>query len=401
VLLAIYFWQSGTATPEQHTVSEQHTVPERHTVSEQQKQEVSHSQDSQASLKNTIHFSITKDAKMLLLSGTFTDRKQSKLFAKNLRPTYSTTRIKTDASLIDRGGLALAAKILPVFKRDYLQGKIQYNKGALVIEGIVRKQKTLDQINTLLKGASVSLKNLTTVNTKTVPSTPPVKRVAKKKMKKQYAQKSKTPQQKKYPKETKKPVSSPKKTAIVKKREAPKKISTAQTKKKVLRPEKTAAVSLKKDLVKKKPTVLKQRILSKATVKTASPKTKPQSSAIARSRIHALLRSHKIEFLPAKGALTPKGEATVDALSKILSRYGSIHIEIAGHTDSDGSESFNQKLSQLRVDTVKKRLVSKGIKGYRLRAKGYGESRPLVPNTSDENKQKNRRVEIHLLKVIK
>ena len=84
-------------------------------------------------------------------------------------------------------------------------------------------------------------------------------------------------------------------------------------------------------------------------------------------------------------------------MAHILKQYPNIKIEIAGHTDSDGSESFNQKLSQSRVETVKGRLISRGVNANRLTAKGYGETKPLVPNTTDENKQKNRRVEIIIL----
>ncbi len=114
----------------------------------------------------------------------------------------------------------------------------------------------------------------------------------------------------------------------------------------------------------------------------------------ARENIAKLLEVEIIEFDTAKSSLTAKGENTVDKLALILQNYPLIKVEIAGHTDSDGNDKFNQKLSQARVDTVKKELVSQGINAHRLKAIGYGESKPLVPNTTAENKQKNRRVEI-------
>ncbi len=80
-----------------------------------------------------------------------------------------------------------------------------------------------------------------------------------------------------------------------------------------------------------------------------------------------------------------------------MREYTTIRIEIAGHTDSDGSEAYNLKLSQSRVDTVKKELISKHIEASRLVAKGYGETKPLVPNTTRANKARNRRVEINIL----
>ncbi len=115
-----------------------------------------------------------------------------------------------------------------------------------------------------------------------------------------------------------------------------------------------------------------------------------------KEKITKLLQIENIEFKVASGSLTQKGKMTVDKLANILSEYSKIKVEIAGHTDSDGSAIFNQKLSQKRVDTVRTRLIEKGIDAKRLTAIGYGESKPLVPNISDENKQKNRRVEINI-----
>ena len=70
-------------------------------------------------------------------------------------------------------------------------------------------------------------------------------------------------------------------------------------------------------------------------------------------------------------------------------------LEISGHTDNTGSKAHNLKLSQGRADAVKTMLVSKyGIDAKRLTAKGYGDTKPVVPNTSDANKAKNRRVEL-------
>ena len=69
----------------------------------------------------------------------------------------------------------------------------------------------------------------------------------------------------------------------------------------------------------------------------------------------------------------------------------------AGHTDSDGSESFNQKLSEGRAQSAVNYLISKGISASRLVAKGYGESIPMEENDSKEHKAKNRRVELKII----
>jgi outer membrane protein OmpA-like peptidoglycan-associated protein len=81
-------------------------------------------------------------------------------------------------------------------------------------------------------------------------------------------------------------------------------------------------------------------------------------------------------------------------------------VEIQSHTDSKGSESYNIKLSQRRSESVVKYLVSKGIDPRRLRAKGYGESLPLVPNDypdgtdNPSGRAKNRRTDFKIIGVI-
>jgi outer membrane protein OmpA-like peptidoglycan-associated protein len=93
----------------------------------------------------------------------------------------------------------------------------------------------------------------------------------------------------------------------------------------------------------------------------------------------------------------PEGIETIKKIATILKKYPDVKVEIGGHTDNEGSASYNQKLSQDRVDMVKKALVEFGIDANRLTTKGYGESKPLVENTTPENKAKNRRVEFKLI----
>jgi len=117
----------------------------------------------------------------------------------------------------------------------------------------------------------------------------------------------------------------------------------------------------------------------------------------ARENIFKLFNFEKISFKTGQHKLTENSILIVNKLAKILNFYPNISIEIAGHTDAEGSQKSNQKLSQARVDTIKKLLISKGINAKRLKAKGYGESKPLVPNTSKKNKEKNRRIEINII----
>lgn len=86
------------------------------------------------------------------------------------------------------------------------------------------------------------------------------------------------------------------------------------------------------------------------------------------------------------------------AISAILKEYPSSKFSIEGHTDSDGSNEFNLRLSDSRAMAVKKYLVEQGIDEFRLSAMGYGESKPIDTNNTKAGKANNRRVEVKLVK---
>jgi outer membrane protein OmpA-like peptidoglycan-associated protein/Tol biopolymer transport system component len=94
--------------------------------------------------------------------------------------------------------------------------------------------------------------------------------------------------------------------------------------------------------------------------------------------------------------LKPESKTELDKLVSFLTNNKTIKIEISGHTDSDGNKKANQLLSQNRAKAVYDYAVKAGIVAGRLSFKGYGDSKPLVPNTSAENKAKNRRTEIKI-----
>jgi outer membrane protein OmpA-like peptidoglycan-associated protein len=78
---------------------------------------------------------------------------------------------------------------------------------------------------------------------------------------------------------------------------------------------------------------------------------------------------------------------------QVLKDNPEIKFEVGGHTDSDGADDYNLKLSQQRADAVKDQLIKMGIEAARLSAKGYGETKPISDNTTFEGKANNRRVE--------
>jgi len=81
-----------------------------------------------------------------------------------------------------------------------------------------------------------------------------------------------------------------------------------------------------------------------------------------------------------------------------LKAWGDVNIEVAGHTDSMGSDAYNMKLSQRRAEAVRNFLISRGVAADRLTAKGYGEAQPVADNATEEGRFKNRRVELIPLK---
>ena len=83
-------------------------------------------------------------------------------------------------------------------------------------------------------------------------------------------------------------------------------------------------------------------------------------------------------------------------MAEVFDRYGDTTIVVAGHTDSTGSDAYNQRLSNRRADSVSSYLQNLGVSGRRLDAIGYGENSPKASNSSAAGRQQNRRVEIYV-----
>ncbi|MEP2714930.1 OmpA family protein [Pseudophaeobacter sp.] len=109
-------------------------------------------------------------------------------------------------------------------------------------------------------------------------------------------------------------------------------------------------------------------------------------------RFDILSRSRSVNFAPGTSRLDQRSTSFLDSLYDIVSRCPDMVIEVGGHTDDKGSAASNTRLSQKRANSVVRYLTAKGIPADRLTSVGYGEETPLVPNTSSDNRAKNRRI---------
>ena len=86
--------------------------------------------------------------------------------------------------------------------------------------------------------------------------------------------------------------------------------------------------------------------------------------------------------------------ATLDIAAETLRECPNVRTEVEGHTDSVGSEVYNQALSQRRAESVASYLINHGVSSSRLEAKGLGESNPIADNSTEDGRALNRRVEL-------
>mgnify|MGYP001229787701 FL=1 len=103
--------------------------------------------------------------------------------------------------------------------------------------------------------------------------------------------------------------------------------------------------------------------------------------------------SSNILFGFDQSSLSNDAKVNLDKLVTVLNHYPDTDIEIQGHTDSRGSESYNQTLSEKRASEVNSYLLQKGIAGTRMKIKGFGETLPKYDNDTEEGRAQNRRVE--------
>lgn len=132
---------------------------------------------------------------------------------------------------------------------------------------------------------------------------------------------------------------------------------------------------------------------------TPTPSATPSPTATAPSitdLAQQILGAGQIQFTTGSAVLTGSSDQALTKIAALLKANPQIRVRIEGNTDSVGVAATNLALSQARAKAVFDALVRLGVDSSRMTTIGYGETHPLVPNTTDENRAKNRRVAFHL-----
>jgi outer membrane protein OmpA-like peptidoglycan-associated protein len=106
-----------------------------------------------------------------------------------------------------------------------------------------------------------------------------------------------------------------------------------------------------------------------------------------------------VTFDVGSATLKPDFRTTLNEVAKSLIQYPDSLIDVYGHTDSTGSNAYNQTLSESRARTVMNYLVSQGVPAARVRSQGFGETMPVASNDTADGRAKNRRVEIKIVPI--
>jgi outer membrane protein OmpA-like peptidoglycan-associated protein len=153
-------------------------------------------------------------------------------------------------------------------------------------------------------------------------------------------------------------------------------------------PDAAAKSSLESDVVR-----AAQGLTVDAQVSVEESKTE-----VLQKEVDDILKGTVIEFQTASAVIRPGSFKVLDSIAAKLKAYPEVRVKIDGHTDALGAAAANVRLSQSRADSVKNALVQRGVAAPRIESTGYGSARPLVPETSAENRAKNRRIELVIVK---
>lgn len=137
-----------------------------------------------------------------------------------------------------------------------------------------------------------------------------------------------------------------------------------------------------------------QLMLEMSTSETEALRAEMEALQAEQTERGMVLTLGDVLFDLNKADLKPAGMRTVQRLSDFMMEYGDRRVRVEGYTDSTGSESYNQDLSERRAMAVRDALTAEGIARSRIEVMGYGEAYPVASNDTSAGRQQNRRVEI-------
>lgn len=131
----------------------------------------------------------------------------------------------------------------------------------------------------------------------------------------------------------------------------------------------------------------------------APPPPPPQPQVVVTDEQIVTLAPIYFEF--DRDAIKPVSYPVLDQVVEVMKQRPTAVVRVEGHTDSFGSDAYNQKLSERRAHSVVRYMISKGVESERLQAVGYGEARPIATNDTAEGRAKNRRTEFHIIREVR
>src|SRR6185436_3500279 len=128
------------------------------------------------------------------------------------------------------------------------------------------------------------------------------------------------------------------------------------------------------------------------------PDPKKNGCPAARVENNQIIITQQVKFKTGSATILPESDTILEAVQKIMEEHPEIKkVRIEGHTDNRGGAAYNNGLSRRRAAAVVKWLVDHGIEKSRLTSQGYGFLRPIATNKTEEGRQENRRVELHIV----
>ena len=361
------------------------------------------------SVNPPIHFNLSKEDESYRLQGEFRHTENVQKLQKKLADKHLTNSSQIKTALKEENNvILLVEQLMPLFKTKYSDGSINYNGKELTVEGTVNSNADRDAISILLANSPIASRNNTKVHF--VPT-----ETMKFKVEKRGSLVAVQGE-------------------FLQQRDAQTLIDALETDDVrtrikindtlipdagVIHLTQRLTPLLKTTYLSGSITYDNQKISVEGT--TQSQKATDEMEALLRAssipyenhtelvilnqkeveavevEIKKILTLEHINFELNKATLTQKSNETLKHIAKVLKAHPTLHVEIAGHTDSDGDDAYNLTLSQNRVNSVKAKLIEMEIEADRLKAIGYGETKPLVSNDTKENKRLNRRVEFIII----